>query len=564
MGLELRKGRDGKLLPYWYGRYTDENGKTHVVSLGVPLAGVPPLSLRDAGDTRFEASRAKAEAKLTASQTESRAKGQAAHLTERLIEAKTGRKVEYVRLADLPAKWRGLGRETQPTETWLAWCDTVFNRFAEAVPCEYLHEVTPEQAAAYVEGLREAFTRRTANGTASLLKSAFARLLPLGTQNPFDGGIAHKGSLDGDGTIHRRPLTAGELQRLFDTARPDPLLYPLAVCAACTGMRIGDVCLLKWTSVDLRAGVVAVRTSKTGANVEIPIFKPLREVLETALADKGENPYVWPDAARMYKTNRYGITYRGKALFARTLAAPPENAPEGPARASERPNLAETLPQASEAVTGAGFSDAKRDRILDTLARVSRGDSYRKVEAETGRCRGQTSDDLKEAERVSGLRLRCGLTGARGTAKASGRDIKTLIGATRQKRWEGDTRPQNEKRLSASVLGWHTLRGTWATLALSAGIPVETVKLVTGHGTANTVLKFYYNPQREHLRAVLGDKWPDVLTGAKHQAGERGGKPAALPEAQDADPVARVAAQLQALTREQRARLTAILKQPTA
>jgi hypothetical protein len=50
-------------------------------------------------------------------------------------------------------------------------------------------------------------------------------------------------------------------------------------------------------------------------------------------------------------------------------------------------------------------------------------------------------------------------------------------------------------------------------LALSAGIPVETVKLVTGHATANTVLKFYHNPNREHLRAVLGDRLPGVLTG---------------------------------------------------
>jgi hypothetical protein len=38
---------------------------------------------------------------------------------------------------------------------------------------------------------------------------------------------------------------------------------------------------------------------------------------------------------------------------------------------------------------------------------------------------------------------------------------------------------------------------------------------VTGHGTVKTILKHYYNPQREHLRAVLGDKLPEVLTGNK-------------------------------------------------
>ena len=62
MGLELRKGRDGQRVPYWYGRYTDENGKIHVVSLGVAIDGNEPSSLRDKGDAKFEISRTKAEA----------------------------------------------------------------------------------------------------------------------------------------------------------------------------------------------------------------------------------------------------------------------------------------------------------------------------------------------------------------------------------------------------------------------------------------------------------------------------------------------------------------------
>jgi hypothetical protein len=95
----------------------------------------------------------------------------------------------------------------------------------------------------------------------------------------------------------------------------------------------------------------------------------------------------------------------------------------------------------------------------------------------------------------------------RGAAVRGGRAVRDLIGATRA------GRPGGAGKLAASVLGWHCLRGTWATLALSAGIPVETVKLVTGHATANTVLKFYHNPNRAHLRAVLGDKLPGVLTG---------------------------------------------------
>jgi len=553
MGLELRKGRGGKLRPTWYGRLLTVEGKGRIVNLKVKWRGTPPPNLRELGDDKFEVSRKLALAQYKSLQAEALDKENAAYHTKKLVQFKTGRVVEYVRLAELPAKWRGLGRENQPTKDWLKWCDTVFQRFAESVPCVYLHEVTPEQATAYTESLRAGFTQRTARGMVSLLRSAFARLLPLGTINPFGVSIRSRRRVDdGSETVHRRPLTAPELVTLLATARPDPFLYPLTVCAACTGLRIGDVCQLAWQSVDMDAGVVAVRTSKTGKAVEIPIFKPLRDVFKTALADRMESPYVWPEAARMYETNRYGITYRGKALFARAFATPPKAKPTGPAQMPpDLAELAERIPQAVKAVRAAAINPAKRERILDTLARYARGESYRKIEAETGRGRGQISEDLKEAETASGLRLRHGAT------EASKRDIKTLITETRQKRAKG------KGVLSSSLLGWHSLRGTWATLALSAGIPVETVKLVTGHGTANTVLKFYYNPQRDHLREVLGDKLPAVMTGGK-QLKTRGAKLAALPEAKAADPVASLAMQLRGLSKADRARLAALLAESKA
>ncbi len=546
MGLELRRGRDGEFLPCWYGR-VEVDGKAKVVNLKVKVKGKHPPTLRQKGDDLFEASRDQAQDKFDEVQADARDKGNAAHLTKRLIQFKTGRAVEYVKLSDLAIKWRGLGRETQPTESWLKWCDTIFNRFAETMPCKYLHEIKPEQTVAYIEVLRKDFTRRTANGAASLLKSAFARLLPLGSSNPFGSEITRRGAGTENDVIHRRPLTEFELVTLFNTARLEPFLFPLTVCAALTGMRIGDVCQLTWQSVDLRAGIIAVRTSKTGKGVEIPIFRPLQEVLQTALANKGESPYVWPDAAHMYKTNRYGITYRGKSLFARAFEDSSNKTPERTQGIPDASDLAERVPHACEAVRKADFNPVKRDRILETLERYESGQSYREIEAETGRQRGQISEDLKEAERVSGLRLRHGAT------TTSKRDIKTLITATRQKRGKG------EKMLSASLLGWHSLRGTWATLALSAGIPVETVKLVTGHGTANTVLKYYYNPQREHLRAVLGDKLPDVLTGGKPSPKTKSRNPPPSLPASGTDRVTSVAAQLKQLSESERSQLAALL-----
>jgi integrase len=498
--MELRKNRDGRFLRYFYGRIKDQNGKSTVVNCG-EWRGKPPASgsLNDKGDAKFEASRTEAKANLKASAEVMRRKGRADHLTERLIESKTGRAVEYVRLADLADRWRTVPRETKPGADWLAWCDTVFNRFAEAVQCTFLHEVTPEQAAAYIEGLREGYTRRTVKGAATMLQGAFARLLPPGATNPFVGAINRKGEDTEGDTIHRRPFTADELARLFEAARADDFLFPLVVTAACTGLRRGDVCGLPWKSVDLRAGVVAVKTAKTGASVEIPIFAPLREVFEAALADRATGAtFVFPEAARMVKANPDGLTWRFKKLVASIMVEPPEDVPETDTKTTGRAGLVEHLAEIETAVAG-GMEGAKRDRVLDTLRRYAAGQSVRDIEKATGWARSTVSTDLHGTEALSGIRFMA--TGA------AGEGVKSRVARlTRSENASGRAR-------RASILDWHALRVTWVTLALSAGVPMEVCRLVTGHKTVEIVLRHYFKPGREHLRAVLGDKLPSVLTG---------------------------------------------------
>ena len=99
-------------------------------------------------------------------------------------------------------------------------------------------------------------------------------------------------------------------------------------------------------------------------------------------------------------------------------------------------------------------------------------------------------------------------------------------------------------------MDWHALRVSWVTLALSAGVPMEVARLVTGHKTVEVVLRHYFKPQREHLRAVLGDKLPDVLTG-------RGGAVKQI----TAGTVADLAAQLKGLSPADRRQLAKLLNQ---
>ncbi|MEI7901333.1 MAG: tyrosine-type recombinase/integrase, partial [bacterium] len=380
MGVLLKKS-NGKFLPDWYGEFI-EDGKRRIVNLEIRWAGKPVESLRDEGDEKFEATRMAAKAKLENLQIHWREKGRAQNLTARLIEAKTGRKLEYVKLEELAAKWRSVPRDHTPGKAWQSWCDTVFARLADKLPVSFLHEVTTEMAADCLDSLRSSFTRKTAREAGQLFRSAFGRFLPLGMQNPFEGGISRRDKDDEGDMVHRRPFTVEELSGLFDAARDDAFLYPLVVTAACTGLRRGDVCRLKWGAVDLGAGVVAVKTSKTGANVEIPIFRPLRDVLEVALAEKKEKAlYVWPAAAAMARDNPDGLTWRFKKLVASVLpdtkkvedAVPSDALPVVPVK------LADVLDEVCKAVE-VQMEEPRRGRVLNTLKLYASGKSVREIE----------------------------------------------------------------------------------------------------------------------------------------------------------------------------------------
>ena len=114
----------------------------------------------------------------------------------------------------------------------------------------------------------------------------------------------------------------------------------------------------------------------------------------------------------------------------------------------------------------------------------------------TGDSKGSISNYLHAVEELLGksfLRVKSG-------------DVKTAVKSlTRVKRAQGQR--------AASVRDWHALRATWVTLALAAGVAVEIVRRVTGHATADIVLRFYFRPDREQFKAALISAMPEVLTG---------------------------------------------------
>lgn len=535
MGVTLRRERDGTLRPFWYGEFTEADGTRKTVNLALKWRGTPPESLLETrdrpgrpqsgvstGDTEFEASREEAEKKLAEHVEEARHKGRVEHLTERLIESKSGAKVEYVALSDLFEKWTGTIPERCPkcktkidkaefrgactnancrkslskySLGYVAQCKALFARFVafmqERNPkARYLYQVKPADVQAFCDKVGPDMSAATFSVYIGILRPAFDLCLPAGAVNPFRSlkrGARQNQESHTDDTVHRRPFTAEELQKLLDAARGDDFMFPLITAGACTGMRRGDLCKLQWNAVDLAGGMLTVKTSKTGAQVEIPIFKPLRAVLESRRGQGTD--YVFPEAERMLRENPTGLTYRFKCIVAHAFDTenkellPPVFATEAEGVAA----IVEKIPEGE-----------RRERMLSTFTRYTAGESLTTICKTTGIYKATVSGDLHAVEEWTGKTV----------LRPQGDSVKKAIARVTQLDREQGTK-------SASILDFHALRTTFVTIALSAGVPMEHVRRITGHTTVDIVLKNYFRPGREQFRAVLDGAMPDVLTGGK-------------------------------------------------
>jgi hypothetical protein len=210
----------------------------------------------------------------------------------------------------------------------------------------------------------------------------------------------------------------------------------------------------------------------------------------------------------MLNQNADGLTWRLKVLVAKALGGVNASVVPGP------------VPSAGLKDVGVGAIMAeipegeRRDRILDTFRRYAGGASVKAIEKDTGRPRSTISTDLHAVQALIGKPFM--------RAQQPGSVKDAIAKVTRAKRAHGQR--------AASVRDWHALRTTFVTLALSAGVPMELVRRVTGHTTVDIVLRHYFRPDREHFKAVLGRTLPDVLTGEKSERMKASEELAALVE----------------------------------
>jgi integrase len=340
---------------------------------------------------------------------------------------------------------------------------------------------------------------RTYNEALSTMKSVFKKLRRKAgmVENPFDETVTRE-----EETLHRIPFSPTELKSILDTAKSDAFSYPLIVTGVCTAMRRGDVCLLRWKDVDLTNRFITVKTSKTDANVQIPIFPMLYDVL-SGLPQESE--FCFPEAAAMYMKNPDGINHRMKKVFIAAGFVDDDDEENGnDKKIAPRPISLPTVPEtemhdrgmtALDALTGKQYTAKVRESMKQVFDLYLKGGTVDTIAKELKMGKGSASLYLNRIEKAVGF------TVVRRRRKAV---VKVKCGVTHGKR-TGGLRRVNQR-------GFHAFRATWVTLALTAGVAIELVRRVTGHATVEVVLGNYFQPGREDFRNALQNAMPALLT----------------------------------------------------
>ncbi len=181
-----------------------------------------------------------------------------------------------------------------------------------------LCDMTEEMAGEYlVQYWKSGISAKTYNTRLQCLKMIFR--LFLKDDSPFKDYPYKQGEAES-----RAAFTQEQLQAIWNVLASDYqmmhkeemiVLYFLAVY---TGARCGDLCQLKWDSINFQRNILTLIPSKTkgssGKRIEVPIAHALHEALIKAQSWKVDE-YVLPNVCKRYRYNSSGISHDTSTLL---------------------------------------------------------------------------------------------------------------------------------------------------------------------------------------------------------------------------------------------------------
>ena len=169
-------------------------------------------------------------------------------------------------------------------------------------------------------------SRKTVQQYYTYVSGAFKRAVEVDdllNKNPMAGvSVATEAASvipeKGEDKQKREPFTCEEVIYLMSRL-PEPWCSMVAVCVYTGGLRISDVCLMRWDSINWKDGLIHLIEQKTRKERIQPIIPALRRVLERLKQQSdAHDEYVFPDMAVYFNTGAGG---RVSTMFTDLLRA---------------------------------------------------------------------------------------------------------------------------------------------------------------------------------------------------------------------------------------------------
>lgn len=149
------------------------------------------------------------------------------------------------------------------------------------------------------------------------------------------------------------------------------------------------------------------------------------------------------------------------------------------------------------AIAAADMIQAKRRRMRLIFEAYLSGKGIPTIARENNFSKSTVSLHLHELEKMLG-------------AAVLRRTVKRSVPAVMRGKLHAES-GQGQRLKRGSVRGWHSFWVTFVPRALTAGMPEELVRRVTGHTAVDVVRKHYFHPGREEFRREFEKAMPGLL-----------------------------------------------------
>jgi len=496
MGVYLLKTTSGDFRPCFFGSYTLNKKRKRDIRLN-DWKGTPPASgkasdcVRGDGDILFQQSYFEAVANLERhkkEQSETPTETEVARLIEKRNELdETIYNLDHpVTLGSLWNDYKEKVGSFKCASETLKNYEAYTNRFALFVSERHregltlpLFFVTYEDVLAFLQMIEDKGNKdRTWNEYLAHIKRLFRVLYP---KTGIYEKLTNLRFRTENNTLHKI-FEKKEIDNIIQTAKEltqkdssFSLIYSMVIIASFTGLRLKDIRLLKWSNIDFEKSNISVITFKNKRPADIPMWSPLEaELKRLRQTADASSEYVLPEAVTRSKS------YLTKQLKRVLVIAGVISAPESLSISMETESPQEKFEAVSEAINNSKLSSKKKQTALRIAAEyILNGCTVDDIALKLEISKGSVSGYIAEATKLSGKEI------IRGRV--------TLSDTVEKKESSPDTETENE------IIGWHSFRGSFVTMAIKANVSIEQLKKILGSSLVEVIRKHYFQPKDDFI-----------------------------------------------------------------